>query len=357
MTYLIFAGGLALLIFCGDALVRGAVALATRLSIPTMVTGLTIVAFGTSAPELVVSLKAALTGSSGIAIGNVVGSNIANILLVLGIPALIYATNCAQPMIRRNMIYVILASVLFILFCFTGPLNFWHGLILFSLMVAFLIESGLRAMKSEELAASISGEASEIAEGPDAITNKPWQIAGFLAIGLIGLPVAAHLTVDSATHIARNFGVSEAVIGITLVAIGTSLPELITTVMAAVRRHCGLVLGNVLGSNLFNILGIMGITAMVTPIAIPREFLEIDLWIMLGATLAITPIVFRHSQITPVIGSVFVLCYAIYIFTSFTPKTEKSPIGATSATVDGVPTFKSGSKPSILDGSPALDAK
>ena len=133
MSYLYLIGGLAMLIFFGDILVRGAVALATRFAIPTLVTGLTIVAFGTSAPELVVSLKAALSDAPGIAIGNVVGSNIANILLVLGVPALIHATNCCQPMIRRNMMYVIGATLLFITLCFMGPLTFWHGAILFSL--------------------------------------------------------------------------------------------------------------------------------------------------------------------------------------------------------------------------------
>ena len=142
MAYITLAAGVSLLLLCGDVLVRGAVALAVRLNIPTLVIGLTVVAFGTSAPELVVSLRAALSGSPGLAVGNVVGSNIANILLVLGLPALICATNCDQPFIKRNMFYVLGASVLFIWLCLIGPLTFWHGLVLFAFMIAFLIDSG-----------------------------------------------------------------------------------------------------------------------------------------------------------------------------------------------------------------------
>ena len=317
MTYVLFTLGLIMLILCGDALVRGAVALAIRLSIPTLITGLTVVAFGTSAPELVVSLRAALSDSAGIAIGNVVGSNIANVLLVLGIPAIIYATNCNQPMLKRNMVYVLGTTILFILFCFQGTLTFWHGAILFGLMVAFLVDSGRRAMQSTELAASYEEETLEIIEGPNCLPNRPWAITALLLVGVIGLPIAAYLTVDGASKIARDFGVSEAVIGLTIVAIGTSLPELATTVMAAIRRNCGLALGNVLGSNMFNILGIMGITCMVTPIHVPPSFLHVDLWIMLGATIILTPFVFQNRYITPMAGTAFILFYALYIYSSF----------------------------------------
>ncbi len=339
-TYLIFVCGIVMLVLCGDALVKGAVALAVRLNIPTLVTGLTIVAFGTSTPELVVSLRAALTGAPGIAVGNVVGSNIANILMVLGVPALIYATNCDQPMLKRNTIFVIGTSVLFIVLCFLGPLQFWHGAILFALMVYFLIDTGLRAMKSERLAAIISEDAEEILEGPEALHKRPWRIAGLLAVGFIGLPIAAHYTVDSARDIALSLGVSHAVIGLTLVAIGTSLPELATTIMAAVRRECGLALGNVLGSNLFNILVVMGITAMVTPVPIPQEFLTMDLWIMLAASLAIAPFVFRSSYITPAIGTAFLVCYALYIYAAFVPGAAKASnagdSGLSSANITGM---------------------
>ncbi|MGH1351353.1 MAG: calcium/sodium antiporter [Methyloligellaceae bacterium] len=341
-TYLIFVCGIVMLVLCGDALVKGAVALAVRLNIPTLVTGLTIVAFGTSTPELMVSLKAALTGAPGIAVGNVVGSNIANILMVLGVPALIYATNCDQPMLKRNTVFVIGTSVLFIVLCFLGPLQFWHGAILFSLMVYFLIDTGMRAMKSERLAEIISEDAKEILEGPEALHKRPWRIAGLLAIGLIGLPIAGKYTVESAQVIALDLGVSNSVIGLTMVAIGTSLPELVTTVMAAIRRECGLILGNVLGSNLFNILVVMGITSMVTPVPIPQEFLTMDLWIMLAASLAIVPFVFRNAHITPAIGTAFLVCYALYIYAAFVPGAAKASgtgdDGINSANISGFQT-------------------
>ncbi len=320
MVYLTLLGGIILLLLCGDALVRGAVALAVRLNIPTLVIGLTIVAFGTSAPELVVSLRAALTGSPGIAIGNVVGSNIANVLLVLGLPALICATNCNQPFIRRNMVYVLGANLIFIWLCFLGPLVFWHGAILFALMLFFLIEAGRRTAHSQNGDSIVGQEAIELIEDVSNLPQKPWLVIGLLAVGLIGLPSGAHLTVTAATQIAREFGVSEAAIGLTLVALGTSLPELVTTTSAALRGHCGLALGNVLGSNLFNILAIMGLTAMVAPVPIPDVFFRIDLWVMLATALAITPFVLRHMHITRITGIVFVMSYIIYVYFVFAPR-------------------------------------
>ncbi len=323
MAYLILATGIALLFICGDLLVRGAVALAVRLSVPALVIGLTIVAFGTSAPELVVSLRAALVGSSGVAIGNVVGSNIANVLLVLGLPALISATNCNHPFIRRNMFYVIAASLLFIWLCFNGPLTFWHGAILFSLILLFLVESGRRAQHHKRMAEAIGSETMELIEGNDGLHTKPGLTAFFLLVGLVGLPIGAHLTVSAAVEIAHRFGVSEAVIGLTVVALGTSLPELATTVVAAVRGHYGLALGNVLGSNLFNLLAIMGLTAMVAPVAVPDIVLRQDLWVMLAATLALTPFVLQKASITRLPAALFVLAYFAYIyFLYFPPGTD-----------------------------------
>lgn len=320
MVYLTLAAGIVLLLIGGDVLVRGAVSLAVKLDIPTLVIGLTIVAFGTSAPELVISLRAALAGSSGIAIGNVVGSNIANILLVLGIPALIAATNCDQPFIKRNTLYVIGASLIFITLCFNGPLSFWHGVILFGLMVAFLVESGRRAAQRSDEETVIGQEAIELIDGVSGVPQRNWAVALFLAIGLVALPIGAQMTVSAAAQIAKDFGVSEAAVGLTLVALGTSLPELSTTVAAALRGQCGLALGNVLGSNLFNILAIMGLTAMVVPVPVPEVIKSIDVWVMLAAALAITPFVLRRKCITWQFGLVFVSCYLMYISFVFMPR-------------------------------------
>ena len=322
MAYLELALGIAALVVCGDLLVRGSVALATRLDIPIMVIGLTIVAFGTSAPELVVSLRAVLTGAPGLAIGNVVGSNIANVLLVLGLPALISATNCQQPLIKRNIFFVIFASLLFIALCFYGPLSFIHGAILFAFMILFIIAAGRRAAMFEDEAAVLTEEACEIAEGNAGTADSNLIIGLFIAAGLIGLPLGAHLTVSGSTTLAQAYGVSDAVIGLTLVAFGTSLPELATTISAALRGQCGLALGNVLGSNLFNILAVMGLTAMASPVPmpVPDVFLRLDLWVMLGATLAITPFLLKGALFTRGPAFVFVLSYVAYIYYAFLPR-------------------------------------
>lgn len=321
MVYLTLAAGLALLLVCGDFLVRGAVALAEKLNIPPLVIGLTIVAFGTSAPELVVSLRAALSGSPGIALGNVVGSNIANVLLVLGLPALICATNCDQPSLLRNTAYVVIASFLFVGLCYLGPLTFWHGAILFGLMLAFLVESGTRtARKASLVEGDPAAENYDLLDEVECVPTKDYLIAVFIGAGLIGLPLGAHFTVSSASEIAAGLGVSEAAIGLTLVAIGTSLPELATTFAAASRGSCSLIMGNVLGSNLFNILAIMGITSMVAPVPVPDEFLRMDLWVMVGTVLVLLPFVVLRTRISTIPAMAFVAAYVGYIYLVFAPR-------------------------------------
>ena len=319
MAYVSLACGIALLLFSGDLFVRGAVALAVRLAIPALIIGLTVVAFGTSAPELVVSLDAALGGSPGIAIGNVVGSNIANVLLVLGIPALIAATDCNQPFIRRNLVYVIGASVLFVAFSLTGTLSFWHGAVLFGLMIGFLLVSAHRALTDNRTARTADSEVADLTEQP--LGNG--MMALFLTFGIIGMPIGAHFTVHGAVELASELGVSQAAIGLTVIALGTSLPELATTVAAALRKNCGLALGNVLGSNLFNMLAIMGLTAMVTPVPVPEVFLKVDLWVMLAAVLAIAPFVMRRVRITRLPGLILVLSYIVYIVAVYAPRMEE----------------------------------
>ncbi len=326
MAYLQIVLGVGILLLCGDLLVRGAVALAVRLGIPTMVIGLTIVAFGTSAPELVVSLRAAVQGLPGIAIGNVVGSNIVNVLLVLGVPALICATNCDLPLARRNLIYVIGASVLFIVLCLSGTLRFWHGAILFAAMIAYLIETGRRSATSSEEAEAISDEAVEFVDGVAGLPGRPALMWSLIAIGLIGLPFGGMLTVNGAAGIARSFGVSETVIGLTLVAVGTSLPEFATNLMSALRAQSALALGNVLGSNLFNILAIMGLSAMLAPMPVPEAIIRVDVWVMLVAALALVPFIFFGGKsITWRWGLVFTAGYVLYVSMLFMQKTGWGP--------------------------------
>ena len=323
MIYLGLVAGFVILLVSGDLLVRGSVALAVRLGVPALIIGLTVVAFGTSAPELVVSVRAATTGSPDLAIGNIVGSNIANVLLVLGLPALIHPTDCNQQFIGRNTCYVVGASVLFVLFCYLGPLGLWHGAILFGLIVLFLLESGRRSQQSSSETQPIDNpdEVDEI-DGVSGLPHAPSMIGVFVLAGLIGLPFGAQLIVENGVAIAQAFDISKAAIGLSIIAIGTSLPELATTLSAALRGHCAIAIGNVLGSNLFNILAIMGLTSMLAEVPVPESVLKYDLWIMLAAVLALIPFVIRRSTISRIPATGFVLAYCAYIFFVFTPQRE-----------------------------------
>ncbi|CUH35230.1 Inner membrane protein YrbG [Jannaschia seosinensis] len=299
--FLSVAVGLVILVFAGDALVKGAVNLALRLGIPALVVSLTIVAFGTSAPELLVSVQAIIDGAPGLALGNVVGSNTANVLLVLGVPALIAVLRTSAHDTRRDFLYMIGATVLFLALCLTGRLVWWHGIVLLAALAAVLTAT---FMSSREADVEVEG----------AEPGLPgWKVAVFLILGLIGLPVGASLLVDGATAIARTYGVSEAVIGLTLVAIGTSLPELATTVMAAIRRHADVALGNVIGSNLFNLLAIMGVAVLVGPVPVDDAFLQKDLWVMGAASLLLVPFVFMGRDITRIWGVALCTLYVGYL--------------------------------------------
>ena len=287
MQFLWLGLGLAVLLVAGDLLVRGAVALARRLGIPALIVSLTIVAFGTSAPELLISVLAVLHGAPGIALGNVVGSNIANVLLVLGLPGVIAGLITHGTDTRRSYVLMLGATLVFIGLCFAGPIRWPHALILLAGLAWMLWDaiSGARAHRADARIAAQD-------EIPDAMPQMGWgAITGLLALGLAGLPLGAKLLVDNATLIAQAMGVSDAVIGLTLVAVGTSLPELATSAIAAFRNHAEVALGNVIGSNLFNLLGIIGVAGLVGPIPVPPQMLRLDLWVMLGAALLLIPFV------------------------------------------------------------------
>jgi cation:H+ antiporter len=296
--------GLVILLVAGDLLVRGAVDLALRLGIPALVVGLTVVAFGTSAPELLVSIKAILGGAPGLALGNVVGSNIANVALVLGVAALISRFHADRVYVMQSYLSMLAGSALFMALAFTGHFVWWSGLILLAGLVATLVLSYHAA------------NGSRSAEPPDerARPDVPgWRIAVFLVGGLVGLPLGANYLVEGAVAVARDFGVSEAVIGLTLIAVGTSLPELATTVMAALRRSADVAIGNVVGSNIFNLLGIMGIASLFGEIPVEPRFLAFDLWVMLATSLALIPFVLLHRDIGRKTGLLFVAAYVAYL--------------------------------------------
>lgn len=304
---LLVAGGLVLLLVAGDFLVRGAVNLSLRLGIPAFMVGMTVVAFGTSAPELLVSVQAVLADAGGLALGNVVGSNIANILLVMGAPALLAPVVIGRES-RRDFGIMIGATLLFIALAFSGVIGLWQALVLLAAFAVFMGDSILRGRKARV-------EVEEL-EGADPDLQGP-KIAIYLALGLAGLPIGAHLLVTGAVDIAAALGVSDVVIGLTIVAIGTSLPELATTLMAALRREGGVALGNILGSNIFNLLLILGVAGLVGPMTVPVEMLRLDLWVMLGAAMLLAPFIWTGRPIGRIFGSVLLLAYGGYLWLLF----------------------------------------
>lgn len=311
LEYFQLIAGLILLLVAGDSLVSGAASLAIKFKISPLLIGLTIIAFGTSAPELFVSLKAAFNGTPGIAIGNVVGSNIANMLLVLGLPAIFYSMNADNEDVRKNMKIVLLASLVFAALTLTGLLVWWHGAILFSGIILFLY---FEARNSRTKRKNGQYDYSEIEDELDATPKRGWKIALFLIFGVIGLPLGAHYLVEGATTIALDFGISEAAIGLTIVALGTSLPELAAVFSSVRRKESDLAIGNVLGSNLFNMLAVMGLTSLIHPVAVADSIINIDIWVMLAVTLLLYLVISRIKKISSLIGFVFTTLYVLYIF-------------------------------------------
>lgn len=312
MPWLLSGLGLLILLLAGDSLVKGAVNLSLRLGVPALIVSLTIVAFGTSAPELLISIQAILDDAPGLALGNVVGSNTANILLVLGIPAILATMHTAECNTKKTYNFMIASTVLFIGLAFVMGVFNWITSIILLAALAYVLGDAFRDARAHR-AADMAAEDEEEPEGADP-DMPTWRIAIFLVLGLIGLPLGANLLVDNATIIAKQYGVTDTIIGLTLVAIGTSLPELATTVMAALRRQADVALGNVIGSNMFNLLAIIGIAGFVGPIPVDPEFLLFDFWVMLGASVLLLPFVYMKWNINRFWGVVLSALYVSYLF-------------------------------------------
>lgn len=312
-----------ILLICGDLLVRGAIVLAKKLNVPALFIGLTIVAFGTSAPELVVGIQTALSHPDiiGLAVGNVVGSNIANVLLGLGLPALFFPVLAGQPMIRRNAGLMIAATVLFIYFCWDSQITLVEGGTLFGLIIAYLVYSALRAGRTNDTDFSL--EEVEEVENMTGPPHSNQMILVYIAVAIVGLPIGAHITVQGGVSLATLLDVSPAIIGLTVIALGTSLPEIVTTLVAVFHRHSAVAIGNIIGSNIFNLLGIMGVTTLVAvpanggPIILDPEFLSFDLWIMLGTAAMILPYAWTRGRIGRFSAIGFIIAYAAFIFIIF----------------------------------------
>jgi len=313
MMWLQIIGGLIVLVLGGDFLVRGSVSVAKQFNVPPLIIGLTIVAMGTSAPELIVALKAALSGSPGIALGSVVGSNIANILLVLGLPALIFPAVCDIQDMRKTTAIMLTVTGGFITLCFFGPLVHWQGLMMLVGLAAVLGWTAWIGLRNPEATPMLVEEALEDIEGIPVLPHGLLTSTAMIVVGCAGLVVGANFLVEGAVEAAEYLGVSRSAIGLSIVALGTSLPELATAIAAAFRRHCDVAIGNVVGSNIFNLLGVMGVTATAVPVPVPQEFLQLDLWVLAGVSLLLALFIFRHATMGWRTGLLFLTLYSVYI--------------------------------------------
>lgn len=310
MTYVLLVAGLILLTLGGDTLVRGASTAAKRLGVSPLLIGLTLVGFGTSTPELVTSLTAALAGSPGIAIGNVVGSNTANILLILGITTLIAPIVVDRTAFRRDGVVLVLSALVCTAVVLGGQIGLIPGLIMLAMLIAYVVfawwgERGVQDAEREKF--------EHMAEDAPDAPGGLWAGLGLAVLGIALTIGGARLLVDSAVVIARDLGVSDTVIGLTVVAIGTSLPELVTSVVAAVRGRADVALGNIIGSNIYNVLGILGITALVAPFEAPAAIARLDIWVMLAATALLVLFVRTGMKIVRWEGGVFLAAYIGYM--------------------------------------------
>lgn len=304
--------GLVVLVFAADYLVKGASTIAGALGISPLIVGLTVVSFGTSAPELAVSVASAFKGQADLAVGNVVGSNIFNVLVVLGLSALIIPLVVHQQLIRFDVPVMIFLSILLYGLCYDGSISRVDGIILFSLAIVYLFFL-LRQSKAEKNSAVIA----EYEEEYGGTTKDPkwFRNTSYIILGVAGLVLGSDVLVRGAVQIAGFFGVSELIIGLTIVSIGTSLPEVATSVVAAMKGEKDIAVGNVVGSNIFNIVLVLGLSSIIAPagIAVTSHAVTFDIVFMVGVALATLPIFFYGYQVGRVAGIFFLLFYLIYI--------------------------------------------
>lgn len=310
MTWLLLIVGLVLLVIGADLLVKGAARLAGNFGVPALVIGLTVVAFGTSAPELAVSVKAAYSGQAELAIANVVGSNIFNVLFILGVSALIFPLVISRQLIRQDVPLMVGASVVAVVMVLDGNINRWEALLLVIALVAytwFLFRQGKKQgmdVSDEEVEAMLK------------VKVPVWQNLLLVIGGLVLLVLGARWLVQSAVEIATLLGVNEAVIGLTIVAAGTSLPEVVTSIMATIRGERDIAVGNVVGSNIFNILCVLGLSGLVSPIPLlaGEQMAQLDLPVMLGVAVLCVPLFFTGATLTRPDGALFLGLYVFYVW-------------------------------------------
>jgi len=306
----LIAGGFVVLVFGADWLVKGASRMALSLGMTPLVVGLTVVAFGTSAPEMAVSVASAWSGQADLAVGNVVGSNIVNVLLILGVSALVAPLVVNQQLVRLDVPIMLAASLLFYVLSLDGRIGLGDGALLFAGIIAYVVF--LIRQSRREKSQLVLTEYEQSLEQPDSklISDVAWMLAG-----LAGLVLGAELLVEGAVALARDLGVSELMIGLTVLAIGTSLPELATSVIAALRGERDIAVGNVIGSNIFNLLAVLGLTGLVSlgQLPVAPAALALDVPVMIGVALLCVPIFRAGFIVTRFNGVIFLLCYAAYL--------------------------------------------
>ena len=306
--------GLFVLILGGDFLVRGASNIALRVHISPLVVGLTIVAFGTSAPEMLISVQSAMAGSPDLAMGNVVGSNICNLALVLGVTTLIGPINVQSDSMRIDWPVAMGSAILLYFISREGYINRIEGFIFFGLIVAYTVYIIRKSRKETKALRELEADL----QLPDSDSASYWKDLLFLAIGSLGLYYGSDWFVGGAQEMARYLGVTERVIGITVLALGTSLPELVTSIVASLKRETDLALGNLMGSNIFNILSILGVTSIITDIKVSMEIVNHDMLPMMAITLLILPMMVSGKQISRLEGGILVSIYLYYTYTVVT---------------------------------------
>ena len=304
---ILLAVGFVMLIKGADWFVDGAAGIAGRMGIPQLVIGLTIVAMGTSAPEAAVSISAAFKGTADITIGNIVGSNILNILIILGISSMITPLKVAKSTIRYEIPFMIVVTLLLVAMGMSGTITFVNGLILWGCFIAYFIYLFMLTKKQPEL----SGEGADAADGADYKELSVPKALLFIAIGLVLIIAGSNVAVDAATELARAFGLSERFIGLTIVALGTSLPELVTSVLAARKGNADIAIGNIVGSNIFNILFVVGTSALIIPITFAPEFIT-DCIVAAGAAVLLLVCCLRGRRLSRLAGVLMLISYAAY---------------------------------------------
>ncbi len=314
MTYLLLALGLALLIGSGEFLVRGSVGFARAVGLSPLFIGLTLVGFGTSAPELVASLIAAFREAPGIAVGNVVGSNIANVILILGVAALIAPLPVVRQDFHRDALALAIATAVAVVIVLTGSITRPAGALLVLMLVTYIVVTYRLERDQPDSEAHRHEDEAALVVPP---ANRAIRHLAVAIAALVGVVIGAKLLVDASIVLAARFGVPEAIVGLTIVAVGTSLPELAVSAIAAYRGQGAVAVGNVVGSNLYNVLGILGATALVHPLQVPPEIADFDIWVMLSAAVLLLYFMVRGQRIGRVTGAAFLVAYLAYILFLF----------------------------------------